>query len=402
MIVRINKLAAMMAIFATAATQAQDAGRIQAGSFDIIPTFDSSLSYIDNVTYSQDSEPQIDSWRATFAPQLTFATQIDNNPVQLSYRIVRGEYFTSTDDDYTDHFVLANGEFELNSRHRVNFSGEYEDGHEERGTGFSIGSGDEITSPDTFKRSFVGGEYSYGSFSSDGMVTLRAERTTRDYDRTEEEYLYRDRFQNELGAEFDYQIAPATNIVVDVSKRFVRYDLQESASASRDSDVWRILGGVEWESTAATTGFAKFGYTEREFESASRDTFTGTDWEVGVDWTPIEYTQFRFVTNADTRETNGDGDFIRNKDYSVIWEHEWRQDLRTNVSITSTDSDYVESVDGVEDRQDEAMVYDASVSYQVRRWLNISAYATFQDRDSNRDTIGYDRSIVGLRAEVTL
>ena len=55
MIVRINKLAAMMAIFATAATQAQDAGRIQAGSFDIIPTFTSSLAYIDNVTYSQDS-----------------------------------------------------------------------------------------------------------------------------------------------------------------------------------------------------------------------------------------------------------------------------------------------------------------------------------------------------------
>jgi len=402
MIVRINKLAAMMAIFATAASQAQDAGRIQAGSFDIIPTFTSSLGYIDNVTYSQDSEPQINSWRATFAPQITFATQVDSNPVQFSYRIERGEYFTSTDDDYTDHFVFANGEFELNSRHRVNLSGEYEDGHEERGTGFSIGSGNDITSPDTFKSTFLGGEYSYGSFSSDGMITLRAERTTRDYDRTEEEYLYRDRFQNEVGAEFDYQIAPATNIIVDVSKRFVRYDLQESETANRDSDVWRILGGIEWESTAATTGFAKIGYTEREFKSASRDTFTGTDWEVGIDWTPIEYTQFRFVTNADTRETNGDGDFIRNKDYSVIWQHEWRQDLRTNVSITSTDSDYIESVDGVEDRQDETMLYEASVSYQIRRWLNVSAYATLQDRDSNRDTIGYDRSIVGLRAEVTL
>lgn len=402
MIVRINKLAAMMAIFATAASQAQDAGRIQAGSFDIIPTFTTSLGYIDNVTYSQDSEPQINSWRATFAPQITFATQVDSNPVQFSYRIERGEYFTSTDDDYTDHFVFANGEFELNSRHRVNLSGEYEDGHEERGTGFSIGSGNDITSPDTFKSTFLGGEYSYGSFSSDGMITLRAERTTRDYDRTEEEYLYRDRFQNEVGAEFDYQIAPATNIIVDVSKRFVRYDLQESETANRDSDVWRILGGIEWESTAATTGFAKIGYTEREFKSASRDTFTGTDWEVGIDWTPIEYTQFRFVTNADTRETNGDGDFIRNKDYSVIWQHEWRQDLRTNVSITSTDSDYIESVDGVEDRQDETMLYEASVSYQIRRWLNVSAYATLQDRDSNRDTIGYDRSIVGLRAEVTL
>jgi hypothetical protein len=52
MIVRINKLAAMMAIFATAASQAQDAGRIQAGSFDIIPTFDSSLSYIQHYAHN--------------------------------------------------------------------------------------------------------------------------------------------------------------------------------------------------------------------------------------------------------------------------------------------------------------------------------------------------------------
>ena len=75
MIVRINKLAAMMAIFATAATQAQDAGRIQAGSFDIIPTFDSSLSYIDNITRTTDDDENINSWKATFSPRIVLGTK---------------------------------------------------------------------------------------------------------------------------------------------------------------------------------------------------------------------------------------------------------------------------------------------------------------------------------------
>lgn len=124
----------------------------------------------------------------------------------------------------------------------MNLSGEYEDGHEERGTGFSIGTGEEITSPDTFKRSFIEGEYSYGSFTSDGMLTFRASRLSRDYDRTDDEYLYRDRVQNKIGAEFDYQIAPATNIVIDISEKYVRYDVQESEADNRDSNVIRILG----------------------------------------------------------------------------------------------------------------------------------------------------------------
>lgn len=402
MIVRINRLGAMMAIFAAASSHAQEAGRIQAGKFDIIPTLNTSLSYIDNVTYSRGEEPQIDSWRATYAPQLTLATQVDNNPLQLSYTLERGEYFTSTDDDYTDHFVVANADFELNSRHRVNIAGEYEDGHEERGTGFSLGSGNDLTSPDTFKRSVIDAQYSYGSFSSDGMVTLKASRQTRDYDRSEDVYLFRDRVQNEIGIEFDYQIASATNLVVEVSETYIRYDLEESVAANRDSDVIRVLAGIEWESTAAITGFAKVGYTDRDFESTSRDTFTGTDWEVGIDWRPVEYTQIRLLTNADTRETNGDGDFIRNKDYTVIWQHEWQQDISSQLSITSTNSDYIESVEGVENREDDTMIYDASVSYDARRWLRLSAFLRIQDRDSNRETIGYDRSIVGFRAEVTL
>lgn len=58
---------------------------------------------------------------------------------------------------------------------------------------------------------------------------------------------------------------------------------------NRDSDVWCILGGIEWESIVVIIGFVKIGYIECEFKLVSRDIFIGIDWEVGIDWMLIEY-----------------------------------------------------------------------------------------------------------------
>ncbi len=392
----------MMAIFATASTQAQDAGRIEAGSFDIIPTFSSSLSYLDNVTSSQDDTPQIYSWRATLAPQLTVATLVDSNPVQLTYRAELGKYFSSQDDDYTDHFLAATGDFELNSRHTIDVSARYEDGHEDRGTGLSIGVGEAIATPDTYKSTLFDVNYIYGSITSAGQLTFSASRNTFDYDRTEENYLIRDRFINKLGGEFSYSVSPSTNLVVDVTQSSVRYEYQPLDDSIRDSDVTRVLVGATWESTAATTGFAKVGYQEKDFETTERRNFYGTDWEVGIDWQPIEYSTVRLSTSADTRETNGEGDLIRSRDYAVSWNHDWYDYLSTSVGVTTIDNIYVLNDDTIIERTDDFTIYTMSASYQARRWLSISFFYEYSELSSNRDTLGYDRSNVGVSFEVTL
>ena len=324
------------------------------------------------------------------------------NPIQLGYRLNRGVYFSSSNDDFTDHFFEASGEFEINSRNRFELLAQYEDGHEDRGTGFSIGTGNEIETPDTFKSSVIGTEYSYGALTSNGMITFKASRESLDYDRNEGDYIYRDRIKTKVGAEFAYRIAPSTALVLDVTEIYNRYDEQESATFSRDSDTLRVLGGITWESTAATTGFAKVGYTEKDVESAGRSTFYGVDWEAGVDWQPVTYSTFRFATSADTRETNGEGNFIRGRDYTASWDHEWLQRLSTSTSISKLTDEYVLDDEGIANREDDLMRYTAALNYQARRYLSFSLYYTLNDRDSNRDTIGYDRSVIGVSAEVSL
>ena len=401
MLIRTKSIIALSVISATPTLFAQEAGRIQAGQFDLIPSFTSSMAYVDNVAYARDDDPEIYSWRATISPELIAATQIDGNPFQVGYRLERGVFFSSSADDYTDHFIEASGEYELNSRHRVNAIAQYEDGHEERGTGFSLGLGTAITTPDRYKSTSLGGEYSYGAVTSDGVVTLKANRETLDYDRSEQAYLIRDRVKNKVGAELGYRIGSATTALLDVTQTFVRYDNQTGIT-TRDSDETRVLLGVRWESTAATTGFAKVGYKEKDFEAASRSTFYGTDWEVGIEWRPISYSTFRFSTNADTRETNGEGNFIRGRDYTAAWNHEWLSRLSSSISITRETNEYILDEDGIENRDDELMRYMASLNYQARRYLSFSLFYQLADRESNRDSIGYDRNVVGISAEVTL
>ena len=142
---RTKSIIAMSVICATPTLYAQEAGRIQAGQFDLIPSFSSSMSYVDNVANARDNQSKIYSWRAILSPEIIAAAEVDGNPVQVGYRLEKGVYFSSENDDYIDHFIEASGDFELNSRHRVSALAQYEDGHEDRGTGFSIGSGLEIS-----------------------------------------------------------------------------------------------------------------------------------------------------------------------------------------------------------------------------------------------------------------
>lgn len=392
---------ALSAICATPALYAQESGRIQVGQFDIIPTFESSMSYVGNVAYARDVDPKIYSWRAVLSPELIAATQLDGNPVQFGYRLERGVYFSSSPDDYTDHFVEASGEFELNSRHRINALAQYEDGHEDRGTGFSLGLGNTLDTPDRYNSSYIGGEYMYGAVTSEGLLTFKADRQTLDYDRNEQAYLIRDRVRNRVGAEFGYRISPATTAVLDVTQTYIRYDNQTGIE-TRDSDEIRVLLGVEWETTAATTGFAKVGYKEKDFKADTRSTFYGTDWEVGVEWQPLTYSTFRFSTNADTRETNGEGNFIRGRDFAASWKHDWLERLSSSVRISRETNEYFIDDDTLVNRDDTLMRYVATLNYQARRHLTFTFFYDFADRDSNREIIGYDRNVVGISAEVTL
>ena len=400
MFVRISGITALCLIGNSSAL-AQQAGRIEMDGYDLIPEFSTEVLYIDNVTYATDSSPQISSWVNVISPQITAVTRFSNNSIEAGYQLRHGEYFSSSADNYTDHIAHVTGNFEMNSRHRFITKARYEDGHDERGRGYSNGVGSELDSVDTYKNPEITGVYSFGAKSSPGRLDLNIGYEEISYDDDALAYPIRDRNYKKVGGKFFYRIAGSTNLVLDAMHKQIEYDVATNPQNPLDSDETRVLAGVSWESTASTTGFAKLGYKEKSFEAPTREKFTGVDWEVGLSWLPRSYSKIELSTRADTRETNGEGDFIRGQDYRLSWNHAWLDRFSTTMKLIYEQEDY-EGAQLIDPREDDTTRALLSADYQFRRWLQLGVYYQFSERDSNREIVTYDRNVMGLTAKVTL
>ena len=374
---------------------AQEEVGIDLGAFELVPTLTATVGFNDNVTRS--NAEGIDSWFSNVTPRFTLVNNFGLNSLRLGYQLSRGDYYSSSADDFTDHLLFASLDYELNSRHRIKSSINFEDGHDDRGESYSIGAGNELDSPDEFKESEVDFLYSYGARSAQARLDLNVSYRDLDYKLGTQEYLIRDRSHTEVGGTFYYNIGAATDLLFETTITDVEYAFATSEANSLDSVETSYLIGAQWQSTASTSGFAKIGYQNKDFDAAGRESFSGTTWEAGVIWEPLERATFILDTQNSARETNGDGNFIRSKDVSLQWRHEWLQRLRTRAGVAVGNDDYEGS-----GRSDDVTDWDFAVIYEFQRWLTFNLGYTYSERDSNRDIIDYDQNIYRLTAKVTL
>lgn len=383
------------------AQQFEDAASIEFGSFDFTPTVDFGLHFDDNLTKAATGE--IDSWSWLISPQLNLQSSYGANQVTLAYRLRNESFFSSGDDNYTDHFLVADVDFEFDARNRMQIGVEFEDGHDERGSNFSIGTGQTLDEPDQYKQTQFDAVYSYGAFNADGRLEVNFNIRDLNYDINTNRYRARDRQFASLGATFLYRIGAVTDLTLDVKQTEVDYKFALDRNNPLDSTIVEYLVGVKWEATAKTAGFVKVGYETKDFDSDLRKDFGGFDWAAGVTWEPTEYASIEFITRADTNETNGEGNFIRGRTHSVQWQHEWLERLRSSATITLNNDRYEGQVlQGFGVRSDDNFSLNASVYYQFRRWINFEVGYRYSERDSNRDLIDFDRNQFVINALITL
>ncbi|MBJ2135095.1 outer membrane beta-barrel protein [Paraglaciecola chathamensis] len=376
---------------------AQEEVGIDLGAFELVPTLTTTVGFNDNVTRSRGDDEEIDSWFSAITPRFTLVNNFGLNSLRFGYQLTRGDYFSSSADDYTDHLLFASLDYELNSRHRTKTSINFEDGHDDRGEAFSRGRGNELDSPDEFKESEVDFTYSYGALSALARLDVNLNYRDLDYKIDTNEYKARDRSKSSIGGTFYYKVGPVTDLTFDAEIADVKYSFLSDGATTFDSIETSYLIGARWQSTASTSGYAKIGYQNKNFDAASRNSFSGLKWEGGIVWEPLERATFILDTQNEARETNGDGDFIRRKDISLRWRHEWLQRLRTDAGVTVGNDDYEGS-----GRKDDISELNLAVTYEFRRWLTFNLGYTYSERDSNQNVIDYDGNIYRLTAKVTL
>lgn len=376
---------------------APDPQSIELGGGKLIPTLEVVVKHDDNI-FSQATQEESDTI-TQLKPRVQWLAQKGANSFAVTYTGDYGIFADSDDDDYDDHALSFDANLEPRDFLRADVSAFYGRSHDNRGEGSSEGV-IALTrpEPDEYDIRNVEVELDFGRESAMLGWWLEAGYTDIEYRNNRTNTVFRDRDEAYVAARLYGKISGGkTKLFVEASDKDFSYDNDPLLGGSIDSTEQGYAVGVEWEATAKTTGAIKVGRTEKEFDVRAKGEETLTVWDVDVTWSPKTYSHFLLSVSGSPNETNGTGDFIESRDYSVTWLHSWSDRLNSTVSYSRGDDDYFQS-----NREDDRDIYSFGVNYDWRRWVTVGAQYSYTERDSNQNTFDSEKNVFLVNFDMSL
>jgi hypothetical protein len=391
-------LACGLSLAAGAVTAAPQYAAIELGEGLIMtPGLDINLEYDDNIFQSSSNKKS--SFITRVAPAVEWQARQEHARFTLGYAGNYGIFASSSDDNYDDHFVRADLDFE-GARTDLNLYGSFEAAHDPRGTGPSDGLGDNVAR-DVFTKPTEYDEWAWGT-----SVVFRGSRTQlrAGYGYVDKKYQNfrqftrdRDRSTDRFNVGVAYALTGKTNAVVNASRLKTDYSFERAGVPSLDSDQDRLTAGIEWEATARTTGSVQFGWEWKDFDDPARSKVDGFTWGAEIEWAPRTYSTFALFTENRFQETDNVGSAKDTSSVGLSWSHDWSDRLATTAGF-----DYAREKYKGFDRKDDFYRFSLGFDYDFRRWMTLGGGVRISSRDSNVVAADYDRNIVYLRAMMSL
>ncbi len=386
-------LGVVMASSAVAATQPRP---IQVGGGEFIPTLLIEHEHDDNIFMTDAAEES--STVTRLAPTLAYENYDSlTNYFEISYSGDYARYWQSRDDDFDDHSIDVGVGFG-NDMLQVALSGAVERLHDNRGEGGAEGLGvlsrDE---PDEYDQNTIGMNINFGREDAKFGAQLITERLDKEYTNNRATTRVLDRDETLIEGRLVARVSPRTEFYGGYRTNKISYDNLNQAGATLDSDEDAFVLGVTWQATAKTTGSIEVGRQEKDFDDPLVSTEDSTIWNVAVNWAPRTYSTFDFSASQDVDESNAAGSAQETRSYGVTWNHTWSDRLASNVGANTQDADFI----GIA-REDETDTYSIGLTYDWQRWLSMALQVEWSERDSNDNTLDYDRRVVLLSVDLSL
>jgi hypothetical protein len=374
---------------------------IDAGPVAITPTLGVETKYRDNI-YLQESNTT-DSWIYLAQPALSALLQDRNNLYQLDYKGEAGWYEENSQNDRNDYFdntFSGDAHMEFSDRWIAEGYASWAALHEDRGTGLSEGLiGGDLPEPIEYDQGDIGGSLQYGADEGAGRLLFRAGYMDRQYQNFRDLTRPRDRDETTLATTFFYPVAPNTDVLAEYEFKDIHYPTPFTDQPPLDSDENSVLVGAQWDITPNLTSTAKVGYLEKDFKEPDRKNWDGLRWDLDLLLQPREQDSIIVHSSSRPEETTRNGDFIRQDVLTAQWTHNWSDRIYTELGALVGQDTYEQSIN---DRKDD--VYNASfrVGYEFRRWANVYAGYTYDDKDSNVEDLSYTDNIFRIGVVLSL
>jgi hypothetical protein len=333
------------------------------------------LGYDDNVFRTENNTRSDTFWLVR--PDAYFDFASGKHGYRLGYEGEYAHYFEHSTEDYDDHRLFATAEFDLTRKLDFNLGIEGYYGHDPRG---SIGT--RLIVPGDLDKWFqysVAADLVIGrpitraqiipSIEFSGVRYLNNNQSIRDYDRQD----FRLRGAWRFNPRF-YGIAEGGFANID--------HLDDNNLLDRtETD---FLVGFGWQATAKTSGEALFGILYRDFSNPVNADNSNPTWDIRVHWAPKTYSKFTAYTRRSSRENAGGvGNFLADT-YGLRWQHGFTSRFNFLSSIDYTVTDFSTP------RQDDYVIFDVGLTYQMTRWLGAGVSYQYLNRRSNIPGIDYD------------
>ena len=319
-------------------------------------------------------------------PKATVDGRIGRHGFRLGYEGDFGRFVDVSDENYNDHDFTATGDLSFSRRLRVFLDNGLTFGHDQRGdtTARLIGS----ATPDRWRRYHIGGNLVFGrasasafqtkgeigvSYQQSGTHNLNNNQSRRDY------------HQQSIGLHGRYNVGPKLSLVADTGLIFTDYDDPTTPLDARETD---LLVGIAWKATAKTTGEVKFGTLRKDFYDPGQDDVSGGNWDAEIQWLPKSFSAVTIYASRFTEEAGQGGGSAVTDRAGLRWHHGFTSRLELNAGLEFSESEFGTG------REDDEIDLNASLSYQVNRWTNLTGGYYYASRDSDNPLGEFDNNIL--------
>jgi hypothetical protein len=339
------------------------------------PTLEVSERYDDN--FRQVEHGTEASWITRISPGFAVGAETSKYGYKLAYRADSDIFHDSTKDNNTDHYLDADAMFNFDSRNRLKLGAGYQRVEE-------TATLDQRIENDKYTVSHAGATYTYGAKTARGQIEVGGDYAQLRYQNGQGLNNDKERNTTALVSTFYYRVAPRTRALLE--GRYTDYNYVSNTRL--DSTKLGLLGGLEWEATAKTTGTIKIGAERKEFDTSGVKTASGSLWEVGAKWKPRTYSTFELKTHQALVEGDDGASSIKQTAATLAWEHYWLTRLSTTLRYTRSDEDYQDT-----NRSDKINGYGLAVKYEFRRWMDVTLSLDHVNDDSTEIDQSYRRNI---------
>ncbi|MEZ8825980.1 outer membrane beta-barrel protein [Vibrio amylolyticus] len=375
------------------------------------PIIHVDTGYNDNLTREASSQAAIDSTFVKVMPGIVYTYKPSASRFSILYTIDAGHYFSSSEDNYTDHYLETNNLFSFNARNNLSLIYSYHSTHEERGTELSEGvlASLNLEEPVSYDIHDVAAGYTYGSTNASGQIKVGIGYQNKSYNNfrlytsgnSEFGSQFSDYSANLYSAAFIYRVRASTKMVFSLERNDKQYQYAHSSNPSRDNvnDYYSI--GALWDISEKTYGELSVGLQNKDFSSKNRSDFTGLSWKVKTGWLPQRHTKLSLIASLSAEDPDQFGDYVNETIANLSWKQGWFERFSTTILMGWENDDFTAS-NQAGSRVDDTYLYKLDMNYQFSHIINFGVYLSSEDKDSNRDIYRYKQRLIGLYTKIEL